>query len=917
MKFRISSMILIAAAALTLSSCEKERLQPAYDTDDRAICIVPEIASAYTKSNPITSGKETAFNEGDMIALLCDDGHVTFKLSDKGWTPTDNYYLRWGGSPVTYRAFYPATESSTTFGNFELPSAQRSLDKIAAADYMTSIVEDAVNPGNGELHLKMERQMAKVSFRVSGIETGAKVQGVRIYTFTGFSEGVPTTSRMYVSPYAEAPEGGAAGQNGTTYTAIVVPSSADDSETFLSLNYKGQEIKVNGVPQLNAGFEYSFALDIDGTTISVGEPIVSPWEDGTVVPGGDASKVALAPYFVKPDAAGTKDGSSWENAFGMAEFLEFVKQKEDNSEANAENVEDRDFHFAGGEYSFTPIKIEFSGHASRVEFRVYGGYDQSSTGTDVSRRDVSAYETVFNGSGANRFFTLGNQIEPLFDGITFANGLADGDGCIMAAAGGSGDARATFRDCTFRVCVSNTAQIPLIVVKKGFLKFDNTVFEGCSQTSGSRGLIRCWQNCQARVYMNACRFVNNSFSKNTGFGMLCHLNSPTGLICLHNVTFAGNDTESLTYGVLNGTGGMLVSSSTLSARNVGSIIRCESDPASGSLLVNNLLIQEQDRKVIEMSAGGSKALKSSGGNILVGNIDSNDHYTASSSDDSFATMAKAFALAFDWNADSATYLWNGMTSFTKMTSEQIRSAIRSYSNTKIGNVMAGDEVVYDGSRAGEDFLGWLDSIDAFGKDGFGNFRDASAWWPGAYQGNSPKCVMMGDSITERWFRNRPEFFRSNGFICAGIGGQTTSQMLTRFEGNVIANSPQVVSILGGINDIAQNQGYISIDDICKNITTMAEMARAKNITVILCSVLPSDKIYWNDSIEPAPLVKQLNEKIKAYAEANSIPYLDYWTRFATETGGLPDNLTEDGVHVTTACYEQMEQMFLDCLNQVK
>lgn len=108
-----------------------------------------------------------------MIALLCNDGHVTYKLTDKGWQTTDNYYLRWGSAPVSYSAFYPATEKSTTFGNFELQSSQRTADRLAAADYMTCTVEDAVKTSDGSLRLKMERQMAKVSFTLSGIEGSA------------------------------------------------------------------------------------------------------------------------------------------------------------------------------------------------------------------------------------------------------------------------------------------------------------------------------------------------------------------------------------------------------------------------------------------------------------------------------------------------------------------------------------------------------------------------------------------------------------------------------------------------------------------------------------------------------------------------------------------------------------------------
>lgn len=728
MKSGISKITVVLAAMLAFSSCEKEKVQPSFDSDERAIRIIPEIASPYTKSNPVTDGKETEFNKGDMIALLCNDGHVTYRLTDKGWKTTDNYYLRWGSAPVSYSAFYPATEASTTFGNFELQSSQRTADRLAAADYMTCTVADAVKTSDGSLHLKMERQMSKVSFTLSGIDGSARVQGFRVWTSTGFTEGHPNSDRMYISPHIVAAEGTISGQNGTTYTAIVVPSEADDSKVFVTFNYKGKDITLTGVPELKKGFRYDMKINISETIISIDTPSVDPWDESTIViPGGDAEKVPLLPYFVKPQACGTRDGHSWENAMGMTEFLNMIKQKNGSqaeSDENADNVDDRDFYFTGGTYSVSQVKVEYSGYGSRVKFRVHGGYDPASRGTDVSRKGS---ETVFDGGGSNRFITLGNQTEPTFDSITFTNLKSGGDGCIMLAAGGSGDSRVNFTNCTFKKCTASGGQNPIIMVRKGLAKLDNVIFDACRAEGGVRGLIRLAQK-ESRVYLNACTFVNNTFGGG-GFGLLVHLNDVGGNICLHNVTFAGNDSGCGATGAVNGTGGMLIASSTIVASNANPAIRCESDPKSGSRLVNSLIIQEQDRTAIDMSSSGRK-LKSLGGNVIVGSINVKDQYESSTNDDTFANRAAAAALSLSWNSGSRHYLWNGSTTLTKFTLEQLRTAIKSYSNTNTGKLYAGSTEVYDGSKAGEDFLGWLDSINAF--DIYGN---SSAVWPGSYQGN--------------------------------------------------------------------------------------------------------------------------------------------------------------------------------------
>ncbi len=729
MKSGITKIMAVLATMLAFSSCEKEKELLSFGSDDRAIRIIPEIASPYTKSNPITDGKETEFNKGDMIALLCNDGHVTYKLTDKGWQTTDNYYLRWGSAPVSYSAFYPATEKSTTFGNFELQSSQRTADRLAAADYMTCTVEDAVRTNDGSLRLKMERQMAKVSFTLSGIEGSARVQGFRVWTSTGFTEGQPNSDRMYISPYIAAAEGTVTGQNGTTYTAIVVPSEADASKVFVTFNYKGKDITLTGVPELKKGFRYDMDINIAGTIISIGSPSVDPWDESTlVIPGGDAEKVPLLPYFVKPVVSGNGNGLSWENAMGMADFLKMIRQKngtQAESDENADNVDDRDFYFIGGTYSVENIKVEYSGYGSRVQFRVHGGYDPASKGTDVSSRNA---ETVFDGSGSNRFFTLGNQTELTFDGITFANLKSNGnqEGCIQIAAGGSGDARVNLTGCTFRKCTGSGGQNPILMVRKGLAKLNNVTFDACRADGGVRGLIRLAQK-ESRVYLNACTFINNTFGGG-GFGLLVHLNDFGGNVCFHNVTFAGNDAGCGATGVINGTGGMLIASSTIVASNANPAIRCESDPKSGSRLVNSLIIQEQDKTAIDMSSSGRK-LKSLGYNVVVGGINVDGQYEASSNDDAFANRAAAAALKLEWNYGSRRYLWNGTTTFTKFSLEQLRSAIKSYSNANTGKLYAGSTEVYDGSKAGEDFLGWLDSINAF--DIYGN---SSAVWPGSYQG---------------------------------------------------------------------------------------------------------------------------------------------------------------------------------------
>jgi alpha-L-fucosidase len=81
----------------------------------------------------------------------------------------------------------------------------------------------------------------------------------------------------------------------------------------------------------------------------------------------------------------------------------------------------------------------------------------------------------------------------------------------------------------------------------------------------------------------------------------------------------------------------------------------------------------------------------------------------------------------------------------------------------------------------------------------------------------PTVVFMGNSITDSWVDSVPSFFLDNNFVGRGISGQVSSQMLVRFQADVIDLKPKVVVILCGTNDIALNYGYISHEHIIQNI----------------------------------------------------------------------------------------------------
>lgn len=145
----------------------------------------------------------------------------------------------------------------------------------------------------------------------------------------------------------------------------------------------------------------------------------------------------------------------------------------------------------------------------------------------------------------------------------------------------------------------------------------------------------------------------------------------------------------------------------------------------------------------------------------------------------------------------------------------------------------------------------------------------------ALAGEPVEVVFMGNSITDNWIGADPDFFARNGFVDRGISGQTTAEMLARFRRDVIDLNPKAVVILAGINDIAQNNGAIKLENVFGNIVSMCELAKFNGIRVVLCSVLPCDRFSWRPEIKPAAAVAELNTMLRQYAAEHKIPYVDY------------------------------------------
>ena len=172
-----------------------------------------------------------------------------------------------------------------------------------------------------------------------------------------------------------------------------------------------------------------------------------------------------------------------------------------------------------------------------------------------------------------------------------------------------------------------------------------------------------------------------------------------------------------------------------------------------------------------------------------------------------------------------------------------------------------------------------------------------------------RVVFMGDSITEEWSNLYPDYFDTKGYINRGIGGQTTPQMLIRFKPDVIDLEPDIVVILAGTNDIAGNTGPSNVKMITDNIFSMAELARAHQIKVVLSSILPVFEYEWAKEIKDVPAtIDSVNDELKKYVNDHGLVYLDYFSPMVDERKGLNKDYTYDGVHPNQDGYILMSSL---------
>lgn len=132
----------------------------------------------------------------------------------------------------------------------------------------------------------------------------------------------------------------------------------------------------------------------------------------------------------------------------------------------------------------------------------------------------------------------------------------------------------------------------------------------------------------------------------------------------------------------------------------------------------------------------------------------------------------------------------------------------------------------------------------------------------------------------------------NFVINAGIGGDTTSQVLARLDNDVIAFTPNFCRVMIGTNDIRYVQTVAAKDAAVANIIQICQRLMDAGITPVLCTILPVGIGDQGFSIV-TPLIVAANVALANYASATP------GVLFADTFSAMVDNAATDNRALST------------------
>lgn len=183
-------------------------------------------------------------------------------------------------------------------------------------------------------------------------------------------------------------------------------------------------------------------------------------------------------------------------------------------------------------------------------------------------------------------------------------------------------------------------------------------------------------------------------------------------------------------------------------------------------------------------------------------------------------------------------------------------------------------------------------------------------------------AFFGDSRANDWrFPTQPGRFQ---FINRGITGQTSAQVIARFDYHIKPLQPRFIVVQVGINDLKMisfsPERRESIITNCKNnISGIVTKSLDLGSTVILTTIFPLGKtpvwrsLFWSDDMSDA--ITDVNDYLYSLKGPN-VFIVDTAAILADEKGTVRKEYSKDFLHINAAGYTVLNNDLLQLLSNV-
>jgi lysophospholipase L1-like esterase len=138
--------------------------------------------------------------------------------------------------------------------------------------------------------------------------------------------------------------------------------------------------------------------------------------------------------------------------------------------------------------------------------------------------------------------------------------------------------------------------------------------------------------------------------------------------------------------------------------------------------------------------------------------------------------------------------------------------------------------------------------------------------------------------------------------------------------DVIDLRPRAMILLAGTNDLSRGTEPRTIEN---NLIAITELARANNIKVLLCSILPVSDYHKTENpryemtkTHDTAKIREVNQWMQGYCRSGFCTYVDYFSAMVDSAGLLQSDLADDGLHPNAKGYRIMAPMAMKAIDEV-